>query len=187
MADILTPDLLPGFVGDVVKKRLVDMGDGTFAELTVTALAASDNAVGTVNLGSLNGAATAANQAIGNAALNTLTLPFVGAASTPVTATISDTASHVLGPMTPQLARALWLTLNATAAASGTAQLLRSTDGGVSKLALTRDSVPIGSFVFTAASGSIVNEPVQIETDAAATYYLSITLTAGTVVVRLAQ
>ena len=86
MVDITTPDLLPGLSGNIVKKRLVDMGDGTFAEMTVTTLAASANAVGTVNLGSLNGAATAANQALGNAALSTLTAPFTAATSVALTA-----------------------------------------------------------------------------------------------------
>jgi hypothetical protein len=187
MVDITTPDLLPGLSGNVVKKRLVDMGDGTFAEMTVTTLAASANAVGTVNLGALNGAATAANQTLGNAALSTLASPFIAATSAPLTATVSDTVAHVLGPMTPQLARQIWVTLNATVQASGTVQLLRSTDGGTTKLAITRDSVAIGSFAFSATTGAIVNEPVQIETDASASYYLAITLTAGTVAVRVAQ
>lgn len=187
MVDITTSDLLPGLDGNIVQRRLVDMGDGTFAEMTITTLAASENAVGTVNLGSLGGAATAANQALGNAALTTLTSPFGAATSTPLTATISDTATHVLGPLTPQLARQIWLTLNASVVASGTAQLLRSIDGGTTKLALTRDSVAIGSFSFTDKTGAIVNEPVQTETDASATYYLSITLTAGIVTVRVAQ
>jgi hypothetical protein len=187
MVDITTPDLLPGLNGNIVKKRLVDMGDGTFAEMTVTTLAASANAVGTVNLGSLNGAATAANQTLGNAALSLLTAPFVAATAAPLTAAIGDTAAHVLGPLLPQLNRPIWVTLNAMVQASGTAQLLRSTDGGTTRMAITRNSVVIGSFSFNAVAGAIVNEPVQIETDASATYYLAITLTSGTVSVRVAQ
>jgi hypothetical protein len=187
MADILTPDQLAGFAGEVVQKRLVDMGDGTYAEMTVTQLAASDNAVGTVNLGSIGGAATAVNQAIGNASLVSLASPYGAATSTPLTATINDTAAHVLGPFAPQLAREIWLTLNATVAASGSAQLLRSTDGGTTQLGLTAGGLAIGAYTFSAASGSIVNEILSVETDAAATYYLSITLTAGTVAARVAQ
>jgi hypothetical protein len=186
MADIITPDQLAGFTGEVVQKRLVDMGDGTYAEMTVTQLAASDNDVGTVNLGSIGGAATAINQAIGNASLVTLAAPYGAATSTPLTATIGDTAAHALGPFTPQLSREIWLTLNATAA-SGTAQLLRSTDGGTTQLGLTAGGLAIGSYSFAAASGSIVNEILSVETDATATYYLSITLTAGSVAARVAQ
>ena len=187
MADITTPDLLPGFNGNVVEKRLVDMGDGTFAEMTVTTLAASTNTVGTVNLGSLGGAATSANQAIGNASLTTLSAPFAAATSTPLTATISDTAAHTLGPFTPQLARQIWLTLNATAAASGTAQLLRSNDGGTTRIGITQGSSVAASYQFSAVTGAIVNEPLVTETDASATYFLTITLTAGNVTVRIAQ
>jgi hypothetical protein len=187
MADILTPALLPGLTGDVVEKRLIDMGDGTFAELTVTTLAASTNTVGTVNLGSLGGAATSANQAIGNAALATISAPFVAATSTPLTATINNTTAHVLGSFAPQLSRQIWLTLNATVAASGTAQLLRSNDGGTTKIGITLGGSVAASYQFSAVTGAIVNEAILTETDATATYYLAITLTAGTVTVRVAQ
>ncbi len=187
MADLITPDLLPGIGGSVIKKRLVDMGDGTFAEMTVTTLAASPNAVGTVNIGSLGGAATSANQALGNATLATLTAPFATATSAPVVATISDTAAHILGPFAPQLSREIWLTLNATTAASGSAQLLRSTDAGATKVGLTAGGLPIGAYAFSATTGAIVNEILTVETDATATYFLSMTLTGGAVAVRLAQ
>ena len=187
MADITTPDLLPGFNGNVVEKRLVDMGDGTFAEMTVTTLAASTNTVGTVNLGSLGGAATSSNQAISNAALTTIASPFVAASATPLTATIGDTASHTLGPFTPQLSRQIWLTINATTAASGTAQLLRSNDAGTTRIGITQAGSVAGSFQFSAVSGAIVNEPILTETDATATYFLAITLTTGSVTVRIAQ
>jgi hypothetical protein len=187
MADIFTSDLLPGLHGNVVEKRLVDMGDGTFAELTMTTLAASTNTVGTVNLGSLGGAATSANQAIGNATLTTLSAPFTAATSTPLTAAISDTATHALGPFTPQLSRQIWLTLNATAAASGTAQLLRSNDGGTTRIGITQSGNIAASYQFSGVTGAIVNEPILAETDATAVYFLMITLTAGSITVRIAQ
>ena len=186
MADITTSDLLPGVAGSVVKKRLVDMGDGTFAEMTVTQLAASANAVGTVNLGSIGGAATASNQALANATLTTLASDYAAATSTPLTATINDTTAHVIGPFVPQLAREIWLTLVGTGA-SGNAQLLRSTDGGATRIGLTAGGNTIGSFGFAGANAAIVNEILAVETDAAATYYLAITLTAGAVVARVAQ
>ncbi len=187
MADITTPDLLPGLTGNVVQKRLVDMGDGTFAPMTVTRLATSSNSVGTVNLGSIGGAATAANQAQSIAALSALAAPYAAAPVSPLAALVSDTVPHVFGPFVPQLVREIWVTLNATAAASGTAKLLRSTDGGVTKIGLTACGAMIGSYAFNAVTGVIANEIVSVETEAAATYYLSITLTAGTVAVRVAQ
>ena len=109
------------------------------------------------------------------------------ATSTPIIQIISDTSAHILGPFAPQLTRPIWITLNATASASGAAQILRSTDAGLTKLAITSKSVPIGNYAFGGDLGVIVNEPIIIETDASATYYLSITLTAGTVSVRIAQ
>lgn len=97
--------------------------------------------------------------------------------STPRAGTAS--VSTMVGPFVPQLARAIWLTLSGTWA--GTAQLLRSTDGGATKLPLTIAGASWGSFT---ANG---NEPVAEESDAAATYYLSITLTSGSVTYRVAQ
>jgi hypothetical protein len=187
MADITTPDLLPGLSGNIVERRLVDMGDGTFAPMTVATLAASTNIVGTVNIGSLGGAATSANQAIGNAALATIAALFGAATSTPLTASISDTAAHVIGPFAPQLARRIWLTINAASAASGTAQLLRSNDGGTTRIGVTQGGSLAGSYKFSGVTGAIVNEAVLTETDASATYYLAVTLSAGSVTVRLAQ
>ena len=109
------------------------------------------------------------------------------ATSTPLATTTNDTIAHTYGPFTPQLGRELWLTLNATVAASGTAQLLRSTDGGATKIGLTAGGTLIGSYTFTSTTGVIVNEIMGVETDSAATYYLSITLSAGTVTSRVAQ
>ena len=79
------------------------------------------------------------------------------------------------------------MTLNATTTATGTAQLLRSTDGGANKVGLTAGCLAIGSYGFSPVTGVIANEILSVETEAAATYYLSIALTAGAVAVRLAQ
>lgn len=206
MPDILTPDLLPGYAGKVVQKRLVDMGDGTFAELTVATLAASGNSIGTVDLGSLGGAATAANQSIGNAALTLMAAPFAAAISIPLigqatagsgVSLTSPPASVVngagtasspwlLGPFQPQLTRDIWLTLNGTGA-SGSAQLLRSNDRGTTRLSVTQAGAAIGAFSFANVTGAIVNEKLVNETDASASYYVSIVLTAGALAIRLSQ
>jgi leucyl-tRNA synthetase len=122
-----------------------------------------------------------------NSAVKALAANFNAATSAPVTATINDAAAHVLGPFTPQLARDIWLTLNATAAATGVAQLLRSNDGGATKIGVTAQGAIKASYQFNAAIGAIVNEAIHTESDATAKFYLSIQLSAGTVTVRLAQ
>ena len=122
-----------------------------------------------------------------NSAVKALGQNFSAAGVAPLTATINDTAAHILGPYAPQLARDIWLTLNATVAATGVAQLLRSNDGGVTKIGVTSQGAVKASYQFNAAAGVIVNEAIHTESDATATFYLSIQLSAGTVTVRLAQ
>ena len=117
----------------------------------------------------------------------TLTNPGQGVAST---GTGAANNPWIIGPFTPHLARAMILTLNATVAASGSAQLLRSVDNGTTQLNLTKDGGIDGTWQFglgAPAAGVIVNEAVRTETEAAATYFLSLVLTAGTVTLRLSQ
>ena len=123
----------------------------------------------------------------GTLCLSTVTPATLAATSTPVIATINTTGTSIVGPFSPQLSRAIRLTLNATVSASGSVQVLRSIDGGTTKLAITRDGGSAGSYTLSAVSGVIANEPLPPETEAAATYYLSVTLTAGSVAVRMSQ
>lgn len=123
----------------------------------------------------------------GEPQITTLDSGDIAATSTPLTGTISDTSAHVLGPFTPQLGRAIVATLNATVTATGSAQLLRSTDGGATQLAVTRNSSVANAWNFTSVLGAIVNEAVWEESDATASLYLALTLSAGTVSYRLAQ
>ena len=109
------------------------------------------------------------------------------ATTTPLSGTVSDTAAHVFGPFSPQLGRPIWLTLNGTTAASGTAQILRSIDGGTTQLGITVGGIPWGTYTFYSASGAVVNEMVTEESSALATYYVSITLTAGSVAFNMHQ
>ena len=101
------------------------------------------------------------------------------ATSTPLGGSTAN-ASTMVGPFTPQLGRAIWLTLSGTWA--GTVQLLRSHDGGTTKLPLTW---PDGSS--RASFNANMNAAVSEETVFAATYYLSVTLSAGTLTYRLEQ
>ena len=130
---------------------------------------------------------TAALQLAANAVLADLAAPFASATSTPLAATISDTAAHTLGPFAPQLSREICLLLNATVAASGTAQVLRSIDSGATKLGLTAGGQPWASYTFSGVTGAIVQEQVWTASSSLETFYLAITLTAGTVVTNLHQ
>lgn len=99
------------------------------------------------------------------------------AASTALTGTA--TTSLVAGPFTPELGRAIWLTLSGTW--SGNVALERSTDGGATRLPLTVGGQSWATFAANA------NEPIGEETVSGATYYLSVTLTSGTLSYQVAQ
>jgi len=113
--------------------------------------------------------------------------PRDGAAlSTPLTGSVSDVTAHLLGPFAPQIARDIWATLVGTGA-SGTARLLRSTDGGGTTVGLTAGGDAWASWTFSGVTGPIVNEQVATETSASATYYLAVALTAGSITYRIEQ
>lgn len=88
-------------------------------------------------------------------------------------------ASGTMGPFVPELGRPIWISLSGSW--SGTVDLLRSTDGGASKLPLTVGGARWGRFVGNA------NEAVADESEAGATYYLAAALQAGTLIYRVAQ
>lgn len=88
-------------------------------------------------------------------------------------------ANSMLGPYQPALGRAAMLSLTGTW--SGTVKVLRSIDGGATKLPLTVAGSSWGQF-----SGNCC-EPVWEESEAAATLWLDIALASGTLAYRLAQ
>ena len=92
----------------------------------------------------------------------------------------STAATAVMGPYAPDLGRPIVLTLSGSW--TGSARLLRSTDGGTTRLPLTYSD---GS-AKPAWTGA-VNAPVAEETVAAATYYLDVTLASGTLTYRMEQ
>lgn len=87
--------------------------------------------------------------------------------------------SGSLGPFAPELARPIYLRLSGTWV--GTVTVLRSTDNGATRFALTLGGSAWG--VFTAN----VNETVAEEGVAGATYYLDVQLTSGTIAYRMEQ
>lgn len=92
----------------------------------------------------------------------------------------SASASGTVGPFMPELGRPIRLVLSGNW--SGTVQLLRSTDGGATKLPITyADGSPRGSW-----TGN-VNAAVAEESVAGAAYYLGLTLGSGSVGYRMEQ
>ncbi|WP_419827855.1 hypothetical protein [Sphingomonas sp.] len=107
------------------------------------------------------------------------TVATLGAAgSTPLAGSAS--ASTVAGPFAPDLGRAIWLTL--AGVWTGTVRLLRSVDGGATKLPLTfGDGSARATFTVNAQA------PVAEESVAVASYWLDVALSSGTVTYRLEQ
>jgi hypothetical protein len=104
-------------------------------------------------------------------------VPLTAATSTPLTGT--STGAQTVGPFTPVLGRPITLLLSASPWPGGSAQLLRSTDGGTTKLPLTPAGATVGVY---SASGA---DSPWVETEAGATFYLSL-LAAG-ITYRVAQ
>lgn len=99
------------------------------------------------------------------------------AAVTPLSG--SATVTGVVGPFQPAAGRAIILSLSG--AWVGTVKLVRSTDGGTTKLPLTINGAAWAQFTTNCC------EAVWEEGDPAARLYLDITLTSGTLAYRLAQ
>lgn len=100
------------------------------------------------------------------------------ATSVPVAGSLGATGTA--GPFVPELDRAVWVTLSGVWA--GSVQLLRSTDGGATRLALTYSDGSARA-IWTGA----VNAPVVDDSCAGATYYLQFTRTSGTLVYEVRQ
>lgn len=119
----------------------------------------------------------------GNAATVSATSPLpVTAAPQPATSTpLAGTAGGVgsAGPFLPQLGRPIWLILSGSW--SGSVGLLRSVDGGATRLPLTVAGQPWGSF---SANGQ---EPVVEESSGEASYWLAFQIQSGTVSYRVSQ
>ena len=91
----------------------------------------------------------------------------------------STSATGAAGPFTPVLGRMIWLTL--TGNWTGTVTVQRSIDGGITRLPMTVAGQPWASFTANA------NEAIGEESVAGASWYLQITLTAGTLAYRVQQ
>jgi len=89
------------------------------------------------------------------------------------------TASGIVGPFVPVVGRAVILALQGSW--SGTVQVTRSTDGGLTRLPLTVAGSPWAVYAANCC------EAVWDESDLTARLYLEVTLASGSVTYRLAQ
>ncbi|WP_114521340.1 hypothetical protein [Altererythrobacter sp. ZODW24] len=89
------------------------------------------------------------------------------------------TASTIAGPWMPATGRPITLSLSGTW--NGEVSLLRSTDGGATRLPVTIGGQPWANFTANAC------EPVWEEADPSASFYLDITIASGTAQFRLAN
>ena len=117
----------------------------------------------------------------GNAVLasSALPLPVTLGSEPTVPLSGSTTASGVFGPYQPALGREAMLSLAGTW--TGTVRVLRSTDGGATRVPVTMAGSPWAQFTGNCC------EPVWQEAEAAARLYLDVALSTGTLTYRLAQ
>ena len=106
-------------------------------------------------------------------------LPVTTAAPAPMALTGQSATSEVVGPFDPTVGRVIVVTLDGEW--SGTVRLLRSTDGGLTKLPLRVGGLPWAEY----------SEPgtaqAWLETEEGTGFYLDMALNSGTVVYRVSQ
>ena len=117
----------------------------------------------------------------GNAVIASGSLPLPVTLGSDPTVPLAGTtaASGTFGPYQPALGREAVLALAGTW--SGTVRVLRSTDGGITKLPLT-----IAGAAWAQFTGNCC-EPIWEESEAAARLWLEVTLSSGSLSYRLAQ
>ncbi len=159
---------------------------GTVSVAALPALPAGTNTIGAIANAAfaITGSLPAGSNALGSVTVanlparqSVLTVQDIAATGSVLSGTQST--SGTVGPFTPQINRPIWLTLSGSW--SGNAQLLRSTDGGVTRLPLTVGGIAWGNFTANC------NEPAANPSDAAETYYVQFALSAGAATYRLAQ
>ena len=91
----------------------------------------------------------------------------------------STAVSVLTAPFHPQLGRAVMLTISGTW--TGLVRLVRSTDGGATRVGLTAMGATYGEYAAN------ICEPVWEESEAAALLYLDIAITSGSLTYRMGQ
>lgn len=125
--------------------------------------------------------AVAFADASGNANLIGASTPLPTANVAPVTTPLSGSASAsaVVGPFSPVVGRSVLLALSGNW--TGVVTVMRSTDGGATKLPLTIGGAPWAVFSVNCC------EAVWDESEAGARLYLNLAITSGTLNYRIAQ
>lgn len=108
-------------------------------------------------------------------------LPVVAVRDAIVASPLSGTssASAVVGPFVPDLTWPIWVQLSGSW--TGTVQVLRSTDGGTTRLPLTVAGQSWATFIVNA------QEAIGEESSVGAGYWLAITLNGGTLTYKVSQ
>jgi len=106
-------------------------------------------------------------------------LPVATAAPPPAALVGLSSASEVVGPFSPTVGRVILVTLDGEW--DGTVRLLRSTDGGATKLPLRAGGASWAEYTQPGC------EQAWTVTEAGATFYLDIALNSGTVAYRVSQ
>lgn len=172
-----------GSVPDLTKLEVAGTPGLTDAQLRAAAIGVTqadggDVAQGAVADAAWSGAGSGTVVAILKAIWTALTRDRVSSGVTVLTGSQAS-GSTTPGPFTPQLGRDMVLTLSGTW--TGSVQLMRSVDGGTTKLPVT-----VGGTTWALFTANC-NEPVWTSSESGATFYLAITVASGTVVYRLAQ
>ena len=91
----------------------------------------------------------------------------------------NENATITVGPFSPDLGRAVYTEIIGDGF-TGTIQILRSKDGGTTKELMTKSGSPIFNINLSEATTAvIVNEIIDTPLSATLTYYIAITVTAG--------
>lgn len=106
-------------------------------------------------------------------------LPVTLAAPAPIPLTGQSAASEVVGPFVPAAGRVIVVTLDGEW--EGWVRLLRSTDGGLTKVPLRAGGLPWAEY---SEPGT---EQAWLETEEGASFYLDIALTSGSLTYRVSQ
>jgi hypothetical protein len=109
------------------------------------------------------------------------------ATSAQINGTVTSGSGQTLfGPFVPEVGRVVYMKAKG-AAAPGSVQLLRSADGGVTKLPITVVGNQLYLYNASNTTGTIVNEDVDCPESGSLTYYLLINLSSGSVTYSLYQ
>lgn len=116
------------------------------------------------------------------------TLNWPASTTTPLVGVITGTATSPIGPFVPDnVGRPVYLTLNATTAATGSIALYSSSDGGTTMYPITIGGRSWLDINLVNKSGIIWNETADTPYSTRITYYLVPNISSGSITYKLYQ